>query len=84
MGTMTIDGRRVQFTDEPNILTVIRKAGIDIPTLIKYAMSLDGPDAVCIGMDSHAIVQSNLDILRNFKKYSAAEMKELSKALGPF
>lgn len=60
------------------------RAGIDIPTLIKYAMSLDGPDAVCIGMDSHAIVQSNLDILRNFKKYSAAEMKQLAEALGPF
>ena len=30
MGFMTIDGRRVEFTDEPNILTVIRKAGIEI------------------------------------------------------
>lgn len=60
------------------------RAGIDIPTLIKYAMSLDGPDAVCIGMDSMAVLQSNLDILRNFKKYSAAEMKELATALGPF
>ena len=27
MGTMTIDGRKVEFTDERNVLTVIRKAG---------------------------------------------------------
>ena len=33
MGTITIDGRKVEFTDEKNLLTVIRKAGIDIPTL---------------------------------------------------
>lgn len=33
MGFMIIDGRKVEFTDEKNILTVIRKAGIDVPTL---------------------------------------------------
>ena len=33
MGTITIDGRKVEFTDEKNFLTVIRKAGIDIITL---------------------------------------------------
>ncbi|MGN8635258.1 [FeFe] hydrogenase, group A [Eubacterium pyruvativorans] len=33
MGKMTIDGRLVEFTDEKNVLSVIRKAGIDIPTL---------------------------------------------------
>ena len=33
MGTMTIDGRKVEFTDEKNVLTVIRNAGINIPTL---------------------------------------------------
>ena len=33
MGSMTIDGIRVEFTDETNVLTVIRKAGIDLPTL---------------------------------------------------
>lgn len=33
MGTMTIDGRAVEFTDERNVLTIIRKAGIQIPTL---------------------------------------------------
>ena len=33
MGIMTIDGQAIEFTDEPNVLSVIRKAGIDIPTL---------------------------------------------------
>ena len=36
MGTMTIDGRKVEFTDEKNVLTVIRNAGIDIPTPVSY------------------------------------------------
>ena len=33
MGHMIINGNRVKFTDEKNVLTVIRNAGIDIPTL---------------------------------------------------
>ena len=33
MGKMTIDGFEVEFTDEKNLLAVIKKAGIDIPTL---------------------------------------------------
>ena len=33
MGTITINDRKYQFTDEKNVLTIIRKAGIDIPTL---------------------------------------------------
>jgi len=33
MGTITINGRKVEFTNEKNLLTVIRKAGIDVPTL---------------------------------------------------
>ncbi|MCD7748830.1 MAG: [FeFe] hydrogenase, group A [Oscillospiraceae bacterium] len=37
MGTMTIDGRRVSFTDEKNVLSVIRSAGIDIPTLCYHS-----------------------------------------------
>ena len=37
MGTMTIDGRKVQFTDEKNVLSVIRNAGIDIPTLCYHS-----------------------------------------------
>ena len=38
MGFMTIDRIRVEFTDEPNVLSVIRKADIDIPTEDKTEM----------------------------------------------
>ena len=37
MGYMTINNRRVAFTDEKNVLTVIRKAGINIPTLCYHS-----------------------------------------------
>ena len=33
MGTITINGRKVEFTNEKNILTIIRRIGIDLPTL---------------------------------------------------
>ena len=37
MGTMIIDGRKVDFTDEKNVLAVIRKGGINIPTLCYHS-----------------------------------------------
>ncbi|MBQ2382856.1 MAG: (2Fe-2S)-binding protein [Oscillospiraceae bacterium] len=33
MGIITINGKRYEYTDEKNILTIIRKAGIEVPTL---------------------------------------------------
>ena len=33
MGTITINGKKVEFTNEKNLLTIIRKAGIEVPTL---------------------------------------------------
>lgn len=48
MGTITIDGRKVEFTDEKNLLTVIRKAGIDIPTLCYHSeLSTFGACRLC-------------------------------------
>lgn len=48
MGIMTIDGRKVEFTDEKNVLTVIRKAGIDIPTLCYHSeLSTFGACRLC-------------------------------------
>ena len=37
MGFMTIDGRKVEFTDEKNVLSVIRNAGINLPTLCYHS-----------------------------------------------
>ena len=48
MGIMTIDGRKVEFIDERNVLTVIRKAGIDIPTLCYHSeLSTFGACRLC-------------------------------------
>ena len=48
MGYMTIDGRKVEFTDEPNVLSVIRNADIDIPTLRYHSeLSVYGACRLC-------------------------------------
>ena len=48
MGVMKIDGYSVEFTDEPNILSVIRKAGIDLPTLCYHSeLSIYGACRLC-------------------------------------
>ena len=48
MGYMRIDGRKVEFTDEPNVLSVIRNADIDIPTLCYHSeLSVYGACRLC-------------------------------------
>lgn len=48
MGIMTIDGQSIEFTDKPNVLSVIRKAGIDIPTLCYHSeLSIYGACRLC-------------------------------------
>ncbi len=48
MGYMTINGKKVEFTDEKNILSIIRKAGIDIPTLCYHSeLSTFGACRLC-------------------------------------
>jgi NADH-quinone oxidoreductase subunit G len=48
MGVMTIDGRKIEFTDEKNVLSIIRKAGIDIPTLCYHSeLSTFGACRLC-------------------------------------
>ena len=36
-GIMIVDGQRVPFDGEKNVLSVIRKAGIDMPTFCYYS-----------------------------------------------
>lgn len=52
--------------------------------LVRYALSLDGPDALVLGMDSIEVVKSNLEILRNFKPMEETRMKEMAMQLQPF
>jgi len=59
-------------------------AGLNPVDLVNYALSLKGPDVVVIGMDSIAVVESNLAILRNFKPMAPERMKELAESLTPF
>ena len=48
MGFMNIDGMTVEFTDEPNILSVIRNANIDLPTLCYHSeLSVYGACRLC-------------------------------------
>ncbi|MBQ7559274.1 MAG: (2Fe-2S)-binding protein [Synergistaceae bacterium] len=48
MGVMKIDGYPVEFKDEPNVLSVIRKAGIDLPTLCYHSeLSIYGACRLC-------------------------------------
>lgn len=49
---MIIDGERVPFTDEKNILAVIRKAGIILPTFCYYSdLSIYGACRMCVVED---------------------------------
>ena len=48
MGTITINGKKYPFTDEKNVLTIIRKAGIDLPTLCYHSeLSTFGACRLC-------------------------------------
>ncbi|MGL6225327.1 MAG: [FeFe] hydrogenase, group A [Thermoguttaceae bacterium] len=47
--TMTVNGREVTFTNERNLLEVIRKAGIDIPTFCYHSeLSIYGACRLCL------------------------------------
>ena len=49
---MIIDGIRTEFTDERNILQVIQKAGIHVPTFCYYSdLSIYGACRMCVVED---------------------------------
>ncbi|MDP4680886.1 MAG: aldo/keto reductase, partial [Cyclobacteriaceae bacterium] len=52
--------------------------------LIRYALSLEEPDGIVLGTDSKAVVDANLDILRNFKVMEQKEMDQITMRLNPF
>ena len=52
MGTITINGKKVEFTDEKNVLTIIRKAGFEVPTLCyQPGLSIFGACRLCMVED---------------------------------
>jgi NADH-quinone oxidoreductase subunit G len=49
---MIIDGDRIEFDNEKNILDLVRKAGIDLPTLCYYSdLSIYGACRMCVVED---------------------------------
>ncbi len=52
MGSMLIDGQRVEFDSEKNLLEVIRKCGIDLPTFCYHSeLSVYGACRMCMVED---------------------------------
>lgn len=57
MGYMTINNRRVAFTDEKNVLSVIRKSGIDLLTFCYHSeLSTYGACRMCVVEDERGKV----------------------------
>lgn len=49
---MIIDGQRIEFDTEPNILALVRKAGIELPTFCYYSdLSIYGACRMCVVED---------------------------------
>lgn len=58
--------------------------GINVAELVRFALSLEGPDGLAVGMDSKQVVDSNLNILRNFKPMNAEEKLKYAELLTPY
>ncbi len=59
-GFMIIDGQRVAFDGEKNVLSVIRKAGIDIPTFCYYSdLSVYGACRMCVVEDDKGKIDTS-------------------------
>ncbi len=57
---MIIDGMRIPFTDEKNILQVIHKAGIHVPTFCYYSdMSIFGACRMCVVEDNRGSIHAS-------------------------
>lgn len=63
-GTMIIDGRKVEFEDEKNVLEVVRKAGIELPTFCYHSeLSLYGACRMCIVEDKNGKIFASCSTL---------------------
>lgn len=77
MGTMIIDGRKVEFDKEKNVLEVVRKAGINLPTFCYHSeLSIYGACRMCIVEDTKGkifascseIPKDGMEIFTNTKR----------------
>ncbi|MFI3225990.1 MAG: [FeFe] hydrogenase, group A [Clostridia bacterium] len=57
---MRINGLKVEFTDEPNILSLIRKIGIELPTFCYYSeLSIYGACRMCVVEDERGNIMAS-------------------------
>ncbi|UUM11434.1 [FeFe] hydrogenase, group A [Clostridiaceae bacterium HFYG-1003] len=64
MGSMIIDNRKVEFSSEKNVLEVVRKAGIDLPTFCYHSeLSIYGACRMCIVEDERGKVFTSCSTL---------------------
>ncbi|MBE5867287.1 MAG: 2Fe-2S iron-sulfur cluster binding domain-containing protein, partial [Lachnospiraceae bacterium] len=60
MKYITVNNRKVPFDDEKNLLTVIRKAGIDLPTFCYHSeLSTYGACRMCVVEDERGRVMAS-------------------------
>ena len=63
-GIMYIDGRRIAFDGEKNVLDVIRKAGIDMPTFCYYSeLSVYGACRMCVVEDERGNIEASCSMV---------------------
>ena len=57
---MIVDGIHVEFDQEKNILDVVRKAGIELPTLCYYSdLSIYGACRMCVVEDERGRIMAS-------------------------
>ena len=59
-------------------------SGLDPKELIRYALSLKHVKTANIAMDSKEIIDTNIELIKNFKKLPEPKMNELHARLAPF
>lgn len=63
-GIMYIDGQRVPFDGEKNVLAVIRKAGINMPTFCYYSeLSTFGACRMCVVEDERGKIDASCSMV---------------------
>ena len=82
MGTITINGKKVEFTNEKNVLSIIRKAGIKVPRdrkgnfepkiISKYDRNAEGMEDKILSL--YACGMSQRDIAEQIKSLYDVEI----------
>jgi predicted aldo/keto reductase-like oxidoreductase len=57
---------------------------IDPSDLVRFALSLQGPTGVVVGMESRDVLEKNLALLRTFKPLAKEEMEKIASAVMPW